>query len=183
MEETTIRIEENKQQLIFLDTETTGFELTARIIELGYIITDNVGRTIKEMNNLIKLPDGIYIKNTHIHGISNEMCNTKGVNMVDILDRLNNDMNKDDILICHNVNFDRKRLLYECNLYNRIELYDKINNIKTEDTMIIGKNYFKEKRNIKLLKLYKMLYNEEKEEQHRALYDAIICKMCYFKMK
>jgi len=183
---------------MFLDTETTGIPIqksydkyfephmisfynSARMIELGYLITDDVGNIIKEQSFLIK-PNGFLIKNSNIHGITTEKAANEGVDVRHALDTLFADLQTVEQLICHNINFDKHILLSECyrEYRNEVDIIKKIKKIKKECTMEIGKTKFNLIKPPKLVELYKQIFDQEPKQEHRALSDVYLCYDCYF---
>jgi DNA polymerase III epsilon subunit-like protein len=183
---------------MFLDTETTGIPIqksydkyfephmisfynSARMIELGYLITDDVGNIIKEQSFLIK-PNGFLIKNSNIHGITTEKAANEGVDVRHALDTLFADLQTVEQLICHNTNFDKHILLSECyrEYKNEVDIIKIIKKIKKECTMEIGKARFNLIKPPKLVELYKQIFDQEPKQEHRALSDVYLCYDCYF---
>jgi DNA polymerase-3 subunit epsilon len=193
----SIQIPEPKKYM-FLDTETTGipqqksynkyyephyisFYEDARMIELGYVISDDAGNIMKEQSFLIK-PDGFVIKNTKIHGITTEKATSEGIPIRDALEQLHADLQTVDKLICHNTEFDVHILLSECYREYRTEseLIQKIKSIPKQCTMEMGKRIFKLKKYPRLVELYTNLFENEPVQEHRALSDVYLCYDCYF---
>lgn len=193
----SIKIPEPKYYM-FLDTETTGipeqktfnryFEPyytnyydDARMIELGYLITDDVGNKIKEESFIIK-PNGFEIKNSHIHGITTEIAMKKGVHIRNALEILYTDLQTVEKLICHNTNFDKHILLSECYREYRSEtnIITKLKKITKQCTMEMGKKKYNFEKPPKLVELYKKIFGAEPVQTHRALSDVYLCYDCYF---
>ena len=194
-----IQIPESKRYM-FLDTETTGipqqksynkyyepYYLTfyngARMVELGYVICDDVGNIFKEQSLLIK-PKGFTIKNSNIHGITTEQATNEGVNIGEALETLYADLQTVDRLICHNTEFDLHILLAECyrEYQDEHELIQTLKKIPKQCTMEMGKKSFKLEKPPKLVALYKAIFDKEPVQEHRALSDVHLCYDCYFSM-
>jgi DNA polymerase III epsilon subunit-like protein len=194
-----IQIPESKRYM-FLDTETTGipqqrsynkyyepyyvtFYNGARMVELGYVICDDVGNIFKEQSLLIK-PNGFTIKNSNIHGITTEKATNEGVDIGQALETLYADLQTVDRLICHNTEFDLHILLSECyrEYQDEHELIQKLRKIPKQCTMEMGKNLFKLEKPPKLVSLYKAIFDKEPVQEHRALSDVHLCYDCYFSM-
>ena len=194
-----IQIPESKRYM-FLDTETTGipqqksynkyyepYYLTfyngARMVELGYVICDDVGNIFKEQSLLIK-PKGFTIKNSNIHGITTEQATNEGVNIGEALETLYADLQTVDRLICHNTEFDLHILLAECyrEYQDEHELIQTLKQIPKQCTMEMGKKSFKLEKPPKLVSLYKAIFDKEPVQEHRALSDVHLCYDCYFSM-
>jgi DNA polymerase III epsilon subunit-like protein len=193
----SIQIPECKYYM-FLDTETTGIPEQksynkyyepylinyydgARMIELGYLITDDNGNKIKEQSFLVK-PNGFVIKNSHIHGITTEHATESGLDIREILEIFHADLQTVDKLICHNINFDKHILLSECYREYRgeVDVVKKLKTITQQCTMEMGKRVFKLDKPPKLVYLYKKIFDMEPVQEHRALSDVNLCCDCYF---
>lgn len=197
---------------LFIDIETIGFPEkinyynyydpseynnlkyydNARIIEVGFMIFDENCVNIKSYSSLLKL-DNFTIKNTLIHGITDEDCIKNGKDFNDILNELINDIDSYDNIIAHNVLFDYNILLSEIYrivhntsdiIYeNKIkDFLNKFENKNKKCTMEIGRIYLKTKKYPKLTELYEKLFNEPIIQDHRALSDTAICCKCYNKI-
>lgn len=197
---------------LFIDIETIGFPEkknyynyydpskyenlqyydNARIIEIGFMIYDDNRNNIKSYSSLLNL-DNFTIKNTFIHGITDDDCNKKGKDFKEVLDELIDTIDLYDNIISHNITFDYNILLSEIYriihntsdiMYeNKIKefLYKFINKNK-KCTMEIGKVYLKTKKYPKLTELYENLFNEPIKQEHRALSDTELCRKCYYKV-
>lgn len=182
--------------IIFLDTETTGLPLMAgynkyhdpqelkyyknsRIIELGYVITKE--ETKLQYSTLVKSKN---IKNTEVHGITQEMTLKHGKSIETVLDELLLHLNKHnvDTIVCHNASFDTSVLLSECYRAEKLFLAKKLKTLNTICTMDLGKRALKLYKSPKLSSLYELLFKEKQEQQHRALSDALLCQKCYINL-
>lgn len=195
----SLKIPEPKYYM-FLDTETTGipeqksfnkyyephyinFYDMSRMIELGYLITDDVGNKIKEKSFIIK-PEGFVIKNSNIHGITMEKALAEGIHIREALEIFYEDLQTVDKIIAHNMNFDKHILLSECYREYRadVPLTRKIKKIAKQCTMIMGQQKLNTDRGPKLVALHKAIFNKEQTQEHRALSDVYLCYECYFNM-
>jgi DNA polymerase III epsilon subunit-like protein len=195
-------------KLLIFDTETTGLPLDRNssilatdrwpyIVQLSYLLYDNETHTvIEKLDTLINIKDNIIIPpdTTKIHGITNQMCRESGRNIKEILTIFNNVLLKADILIAHNLQFDKNMLKVEyirnrlthnflklnkpipefCTMQHSIELCSiyRINKY--------GNSY---KKYPKLIELYQKLFNETPDGLHNAMADVIVCLRCYCKMQ
>jgi DNA polymerase III epsilon subunit-like protein len=109
-------------RLVFLDTETTGLPKYRNasalqapynwpdIVSVAWIVYDK-GQLISSSYALIK-PQGWVIgpESTKIHGITQAYANEHGSNMGFILNNLANDLKEANVVIGHNLEFDRNVL-------------------------------------------------------------------------
>lgn len=166
----------------FIDTETTGVLKTSRIVQIAYLICDNYGNIVKKVNEVI-YPNGYIICNSKIHNITTEHALKHGKCMNLVLNTLEEDIKLCDTFIAHNYLFDYNKLVYECSIYNKQSLLDYLIIINKECTMKMGKEYLKIVKYPKLIHLYNIIENTNKEQIHDAYDDILMCKICYYKMK
>jgi DNA polymerase-3 subunit alpha len=189
----------NKDNKIFIDTETSGLPITigfnnyynpkkikyynnSRVIELGYIVCDKNNNIIKQKSSLI-IPNEYDIKNSDIHGITTDEVIKNGKDIQIVLSEFYNDLITCNTIISHNILFDINVLMSECYRNKCYDLFEEIKNVKKECTMYLGKKNMKSFKSPKLEELYEYLFNKKIKIEHRALSDAIICKECYYTMK
>ena len=195
-------------KILVFDTETTGLpignnpsiittHLWPHIVQLSYILYDTDDSTILEYCDvIIKLPKGIYIskESENIHKISNKKCQEQGVDIVYELELFNNILKKADLVVGHNISFDKRMIMVEC-IRNKIQQNFTLNrNRKSEyctmknsvDLCKIvrkskhGDEYFKYP---KLMELHKHLFNTIPNGLHNSMIDVLACLRCYCKMK
>lgn len=186
-------------KILVIDTETNGLPVTkgfnnyydpidlkyyekSRIIEIGYIIYTNDGIELDRREFLIK-PDNFNIENSHIHGITFNMANEKGISILDALDILEVDLMEINTIVAHNISFDLNIIMAECIRYNKLSLFEKLLLINKECTMTLGKKFLKSSKFPTLKILHQSITNKNEEQLHRALDDSRICGECYFGMK
>lgn len=184
--------------ILVLDTETTGFPTyknahpfyktyyaSARMVELAYVLIDHTtNKIVKEVSFLIKDDDRDSIQNSHIHGITNEMTQQTGVYIDKCLDELYEDLKIVDLIVGHNVQFDMKILLSE--IYRQYSQRKKLLGLlylkNTACTMLMGLKYMGVVKYPKLKELYKHLFDEDWDQEHRALDDVKKCAKCYLQL-
>ena len=104
--------------LLVFDTETTGLfrydrpadgEGQPRMAELAALVTTDAGKEIERYEQLIK-PDGWTLSSdlTAINGLTTEMCEQRGVPVVQALEWLADHMKRADRICAFGVNFDLK---------------------------------------------------------------------------
>ena len=184
--------------LIF-DTETTGLPkkwnapLTdgdnwPRCVQLSWQIHDQGGRLISNRDYLIK-PDGFNIPydSEKIHGISTDLATQKGQDINNVLNYFQDDLNKVQFIIGHNVNFDRNILGAE---FLRKGLDDPFPSLKiidtcTEETANVCQLKGGPRGRFKLptlTELYFFLFNDKFKEAHNATADVEATARVFFEL-
>jgi DNA polymerase III subunit epsilon len=195
-------------KILVFDTETTGLptERNASIIstskwpyivQLSYILYDtDEHMVIDYSDNIIKLPENVQIspESENIHKITKEISQTKGIDIKQELIYFNKALLEADIIVGHNISFDKRVIMVEC-IRNKIEQNFTLNNKRkpeyctmknsTNICKIItqnanGEEYYKYP---KLVELYKYLFNEEPAGLHNSMVDVLVCLRCYGKIK
>jgi DNA polymerase III epsilon subunit-like protein len=209
----------SKYALIF-DVETTGLipkhkktepepalETYPHIIQLSFLIYEIQSQTIvKAYNQYICPPSHIPITDeiTKITGITQMICDTKGVDVTVALIEFYKAYLSCDIIIAHNIDFDQKNVLIEIerNLpYLSVRCphikvvfdpgYAKIFNIETICTMKknvetcsiyrVEPTGYRWKKYPTLGELYKHLFHEIPTNLHNSMIDVLACMRCYLK--
>ena len=189
--------------IIVFDTETTGLPIrtqyggfykpsniikysTCRLIELGYYIYSHDGNEIGHKNFIVK-PSNFIINNHDIHGITHTYAFENGTNLETILFEFLADLRDANTIIGHNITFDINTVLSECYRHTNISPYINIINILNKInkicTISLAFKKLKLSHRIKLLDLYKLLFNTEWNQTHRAEDDARICALCYWHLQ
>jgi DNA polymerase III subunit epsilon len=195
-------------KILVFDTETTGLPLERNasindvhkwpyIVQLSYILYDTETKMLIDYSDkIIRLPENIQIskESENIHKISNEMSQSKGVDINNELIQFNNMLEKADLVVGHNVSFDKQMIKVEC-VRNQLPSNFVINKIRKPEfctmkngvniTKIIkrkynGDEYFKYP---KLVELYKHLFGTVPDGLHNSMIDVLACLRCYGKMR
>ena len=200
-------------KILFFDTETTGLPVNfyepytnienwTRLVQLSWITEDTDTKEKKE-NDFIIRPEGFTIPDAaaKIHNITTEIAERDGVNLRAALSDFVQDMLLADLLVAHNIEFDKnvicseiyrtaiklmgeKELLLEFGF--RIQNY--FMNKKSICTMKLGTNYTKIKtaggdyKWPKLIELYSHFFGRDFEGQHDALDDIRATHECFWEM-
>lgn len=189
-------------KLLVFDTETTGLpEKGAQInevnkwpyiIQLSYILYDTENNYVLDIfDSIVKLDKNIKINpiSENIHKISMDISQEKGININNILKSLKNAINECDIIIGHNVKFDKNIVLVELARNNMVNIFkNKIfyctmygsKNICKIPININGKDIFKYP---KLVELYKFYFKDEPENLHNSMYDVLVTLRCFGMLK
>ena len=113
-------------KILVFDTETTGLpEEKASIyeknkwpyiVQLSYILYDLSNNDFTIKDNYIKLNPTVEIspKSIEVHGLTHEILNKKGIDIVSALNEFNYFLDNCDIVIGHNISFDKRMIFVEC---------------------------------------------------------------------
>lgn len=206
-------------RVLVFDTETTGLpqskiispdtlKLWPHIVQFSYVIYDtDANDIVVSSDDIVKVGKDVVISegSIELHGITSEISQSKGSNIIEIIDVFCNHLKSVDVLVGHNVTFDIKmvkvellRLIYndmsedksrkyKINLYdlsNFQNVYCTLQNsielcaIKTLDKF--GKEYNKYP---KLVELHKYLFHSVPNNLHNSFNDILITLRCYIKME
>jgi len=127
-------------------------------------------------------------KACEINGITQEIGCEKGININEMFDLLKEDLIKCEVIVAHNILFDKNVLLSELFRYNRQDIIEIFLSKNNYCTMKLSKNLLKIKmkfggfKNPKLIELYQFFFNEDFGNAHSADADVEACAKCYFKM-
>jgi|TARA_B110001469_G_scaffold122154_1_gene132445 DNA polymerase III epsilon subunit-like protein len=195
-------------KVIIFDTETTGLPKRSKdnkspsiydttswpyIIQLSYILYDTEKhKIIIDHDHIIKIPNHCDLteKSVEMHGITRAKSQKEGMNIVDAIELFNICLNAADIVVAHNISFDKQMMLVECIRYKITSLFKnkkrdqffctmresvdlcKIPAIckKTQET------YFKFPR---LSELHQQLFDVDPQNTHNSFVDILICLRCY----
>jgi len=205
--------------ILVFDTETTGLpkskiinkdvlHLWPYIVQFSYIIFDTELKTLVKMKDyIIRVPDFITISEevSRIHGITNDISLSKGVNIVDVLNEFFVDFSSVDYIVGHNVSFDLNMIRAELNrviinsshVEQVLEFQTHLTTINTSTNIyctmkesitlcaIEAKDKFGRSYNKfpKLIELYQKLFNITPNNLHNSLNDVIVCLRCFMKLK
>lgn len=208
-------------RVLVFDTETTGLAPKSNIIEVNnlhewpYIVQfsalvydTSVNEIVDTINHYIRLPLGVTIpaETTKIHGITNEMCETLGVDLYEVIESFSQKLNNVSLVIAHNMKFDGN--------VTKAEIMRLIHNPFTPTHQIMIASHFLEKFNNftekfctmeeftqfcniqrpfkngksytkypSLLELHQKLYEKDPIGLHNSFYDCLVTLRCYIKLK
>lgn len=188
-------------KVLVFDTETSGLPLERNgsiyqtvkwpyIVQLSYMIYDSETNLLLGLeNDYIDIPNDVIMdpESVKIHNITSEQLRN-GINIVQALEKFNSHAEKVDLLVAHNVSFDKRMLMVE-GIRNNIKvnltdtyctMRNSINLCKIETTSKSGGIYFKYP---KLSELYMKLFDIVPKNTHNALVDILICLRCFCKME
>ncbi|MFB6341243.1 exonuclease domain-containing protein [Saccharicrinis sp. FJH62] len=182
--------------ILFLDTETSGvpkhwdnpvlFEKKwPYILQISWVIYDEVGKKVKSENHYIK-PGRIRIKKSsrRIHGITLKKLEKIGEDRKEVVELLAADFEfYQPLVVGHFLEFDRKMLDVG---FHRSGVQHDPDRLKTFCTMQLthdaglapsGSQY------LRLQDLYRKLFNKNQQNPHNALNDAETTASCFFELQ
>jgi len=208
-------------QIIFLDTETTGLlpkglelksenlHLFPYVVQFSYVIYDiSTNQIIKMVDHIIKLPLNVIIseENSNIHKITNEISQSKGIEIRLAINEFMEDLKNIDLIVAHNLEFDINMLKIE--FYREATISDNIVDknqylnfldpfVETNKLYCTMKNSInlcsikmKSSKNgkeylkfPKLNELHIKLFCFSPRNLHNSLNDVLICLRCYFMLE
>ena len=200
-----LQLPTNTQELtkkyLFFDTECNGLphnyklgvsatDNWPRLIQLAWIVTDEEGNEVSRKSRIV-YPKGFCIEPVvaNLTGISNQRAQQEGIDLNDALSEFMEDIAKVEVIIGHNINFDRH--VVGCELYRLNGAYNALMNKDYICTMQSSINYCAIPSNSfwggykwpKLEELYRKLFGHMFDNAHDALADVSATKDCYFELK
>ena len=195
-------------KVLVIDTETTGlpkqrnasiFQTTLwpHVVQLSFILYDTeLEESSICKDYIIKIPESVELteKSVEIHGITRKIINSKGVELAEALDSFDAAMLQADIVVAHNLSFDKKVLMVEARRLQRPQYFtNKSKGIKEYCTMKNTKslcNIIAERSDkstyVKyptLSELHSTLFKIEPKGTHNAMADILICLRCYVQVE
>jgi DNA polymerase III epsilon subunit-like protein len=204
-------------KFIVYDTETTGLpqskyvkpsltELWPYIVQFSYIIYDSDTNCLEKKDYIVQIPSNIVMneKNISIHGITNEMSQTKGVKINDVVEEFMNNIEGSYFVIGHNLEFDLNILKVELlrmiretadeeikqkyreylnNLYSLDNYYCTMqNSIELCKLPNTNKKYGDQYKYPRLDELHNHLFGVKPQKLHNSLNDVFITFRCFYKL-
>ena len=205
--------------ILVFDTETSGLlpkgtfltkdklDLFPHMVQFSWIVFDTQeNKIVKIQDYIIKLPTSFQLseESIKIHGITNEISQTKGVDVSLAMDAFIKDFNSAKMVVAHNLEFDLKilradimriltkthdeKLISKYNnfiseLKRTTKLYctmqESIDLCNIKITNVNGKEYTKFP---KLAELHDKLFQTTPNNLHNSLNDVLVCLRCFYKM-
>ena len=126
-------------KILVFDTETTGLPIKDEngkepsiydydkwpyIIQISYILYDLSTNDTIIKNDYVKIDNSIIIpdESFKIHKLTHVFLNSNGVNIIPALREFNNLLKLADVIVGHNISFDKRVIFVEC-LRNKIPQY------------------------------------------------------------
>ena len=165
----------NLNDYTVLDIETTSLDsFTGEIVEISAIkVRDK--KEVDTFSELIKTHNRLGAFTTRLTGITNEMVQKEGKDLINVLQQFKDFLDR-DIIVGHNVNFDIN-FIYD-------SMYKNMNEYLTNDfvdTLRISRKVLPNLRHHKLDNLIDY-FNLVKRDEHRALNDCILTNQVYINL-
>ncbi len=187
-------------RVLFLDTETTGLpegknislyntQKWPYVIQLSYIIFDTeVNEVVHTFDSVIKLDDNVEIseKSISMHGVTRERSQTEGVIMKGALEELNDNLKTIDLIVGHNISFDKQIMIVENIRNNVFSLFPKKQSFCTMKEYKMYCDIKKERADgttyakyPTLCELHEKLFGTKPNNLHNSYVDVLVCARCY----
>ena len=192
--------------VLVVDTETTGLPLKRdasvlqtslwpHIVQLSFILYDTEqNKSLTCQDHIIQIPDSVTMskESEKIHGITRSMMNRKGISIAEALDYFDKAINKADVVVAHNLSFDKRLLMVEARRLKRPQYFTKngrgikeyctMKNTRNDCNLVTtrkdGTTFVKSP---KLVELHKYLFKTTPNNLHNAMADILVCLRCYMK--
>jgi len=194
-------------KLLIFDVETTGLlpkagEPNPNIIQFSFILYNVEDNVIEETHNYyIQVGPDVVIspKITELTGITRDMCESKGIHILDALLHFSRAYDQATMVIAHNHSFDSAMVKIEvernrdhprANFINMFqpEGPSKIQFCTMRSSVNIG-NIMVEKPGQKpykkwptLLELYRHQFASTPDNLHNSIVDVLVCMRCFLKL-
>lgn len=184
-------------KVLVFDTETTGLPETFNtpitdtdkwpyIVQLSWILYDMDEHVVLNLqDHIIQCEIDIPPESTKIHGITNTYAKRKGIPLCDAMDIFDLDFKKADLLIAHNISFDKQVYMVECIRNKRSHYFE---NIPEYCTMKETKQFCNIEKTTKwgkyvkyptLSELHEKMFDYVAKGVHNSMVDVLVCLRCY----
>ena len=174
------------------DTETTGLPKTkygekatmdnvekydkCRLLTLAFVMYSSKGREISSYHGIV-YPDTFDVAATHVHGITHEMAQEKGLPFGYLYASFKEAIRDTKILVAHNSFFDENVFFSEC--YRRGFSIEPFKEVTFVDTLDMARSIFPTLYNHKLITVYTHIFGKGFDGAHDALNDSRACGEVY----
>ena len=175
--------------LIF-DTETNGIRSDRVALQLAWLLADEKGQTLLSKSYILRQNVSIDPKALEIHGISQSVIKSKGVETRIVYNEFVDDLRRCDTIVGHNISFDIQTVKNDLvalgwdDPFEGKILYCTMNSSKEYVKAKDRKGYLK---NPRLEELAGMLFyndiSKKFEGCHDALFDVQLTAKCFFELK
>ncbi|MTI21708.1 DNA polymerase III subunit alpha [Fulvivirga sp. RKSG066] len=184
--------------LIF-DTETTGLphnysapitdlDNWPRLVQIAWQLHDGDGSLLSSENYIVK-PEGFTIpfNSEKVHGISTKRALEEGHDLAEVLQKFKSDLERTQVVIGHNVDFDNRVVGAEFVRVDREDDGNELQETDKIDTSEVSKEFCQLKGGIggrlkspKLIELHEKLFGVPFDDAHDAAYDVDATAKCFF---
>jgi DNA polymerase III epsilon subunit-like protein len=189
-------------KVLVFDTETTGvipklflpIHKMPYIVQLAFVMYDTDTNTLISnfsFNELINIPSHVEIPEgaSKVHNIYKNDCKSKGIPIQKAITSFATAYSKADIIVAHNIVFDNRMIMIECERYNipcfiteEISLCSmKLTRNFCGIIAVNSKTGEKYIKNPKLEELHQKMFNWKPKFLHDALVDLMVCLRCFIK--
>ncbi len=170
-------------------SETDRYD-TSRMVELAYVtylVAESGAPTLIEQRSMLVRPDGTFtITNDDIHGIAHALATTHGRPLRDVLVDFMTVVDRSDVVVSHNIEFDKNIVCAELVRINMIQNARTFMDASFVCTMKLAMDTFSLTRFPTLKALYQIVCNDQGgpgwTQTHRAMDDALRAADCYLDM-
>ncbi len=182
---------------LFFDTETTGLPLSwkapvsdinnwPRMVQIAWMLYDKNGKEIEVRNHIVK-PENFVIPHeaSLIHGITNEIAEREGSELISILNEFHSLLSDSQYLVAHNISFDEKIVGAEFirkEIENIIEKRQKICTMRESTNFCAIKGKYGNKWPT-LSELHYKLFGEYFDDAHNAEADIRVTAKCFWELR
>lgn len=182
---------------LFFDTETTGLPKNwkapisdlnnwPRLVQFGWILAEGPGEYIDQGNYII-YPENFSIpsESSQVHGITTERAKLEGVELITVLQKFKQAVDKATHLVAHNMNFDEKVIgaeLLRKDIPSRFHALPKLCTMESSTDYCKIPGYYGYKWP-KLTELHFKLFGEDFENAHDAFADISATERCFWEMR
>ena len=188
-------------RVLVFDTETTGLPASRHasytevdkwphIVQLSFVLYDIESRELLAARDyIIGLPSGVHITpgSQKIHGITESRCRRHGVPLVAALTEFVRIREKADIVVAHNLSFDKRVLLssavrsgFGTRLFGGAKEFCTMESSKDIPVVVATNSRGPYNKFPTLVELHRHLFNGASPRgMHDSLADVLICLRCY----
>ena len=194
-------VPQSQKTILFFDTETNGLPRNykagvpdtsnwPRLIQIGWLITDEAGNVLKRKSQLIYPHFIIDADVTRLTGITTAQAQREGMDLTQVLREFAEDATGASLIVGHNIDFDLH--VVGCEFYREGMDYRALLNKPTVCTMQRSTNfcaipstnsYYSGYKYPTLTELYTKLFGRAFSGAHDALTDITATKDCYFELR
>ena len=200
------------KKILVIDTETTGLPETkfnnfckdrfypfkqlekynkSRMVQISWTIVEIKLGTKYNVKDYIVKPNNFYVPNSDFHKVTNQIAINKGIDLVEIIKQLNQDLESSDYIMAHNTWFDMNIIrseIYRLNLDKSNKILEKSLNIfnqfeknnlilcsgeLSKEILKIKSKYSEGYKMPRLVEFYKHFFGCEFDNQHDSKFDVI----------